>query len=232
MVQLYLTGAVICAVLLLALAIFILLKNYNPLTAKFASAFFLFGIVALVFIYFGVYRNLPEIEAEERIENGIAKLQTLRLSEQQKKEKVKHEIEEIYTRNEKLLEEFNTLKEKDPTLSYARALTDDQINSLLVFLQHNYASIQELNDLTKQIEARSKQIELDIIQSQAKLVAWESSGGMNGDIDSYMLEEQIYSRIARYKKKIHTSQKAERQLKPLREIWNALLKYNVEKSTM
>jgi len=227
MVQLYFVGALICAILLIVLSVFILLKNYTPRTAKFAGLFFAFGTLGVIFIYFGVYENLPQVETKNRIEQGIQKLEILKQEEFNKRKRIKSEISQIYSRNEDLVEEFNTIREKDKALTYTRAILDKEVNSILTFLQHNYANIQDLNNLEKQIDVRVKQIELDIIKAKADLISWETSGGSNGDIDSYMLEEHIYSRISAYKQKISKVEAKETKLRPLNEVWDALLKYQL-----
>ncbi len=227
MVLVYFLGALITSILLVGLSIFIFLKNYNRQTARFAVIFFLFGIMAMMFIYFGVYNNLPEVETRERIEEGIADLEQLRNKEESKKERIRTEIKQIYNSNEELIAEFSMIQQNGEKLSYAQAVADEKVNSILTFLQHNYANIQGLSELEGQIDRRIKQIELDVLRTKADLVTWESSGGIDGDLGSYMLEEHIFSRIAVYQQKIEKPKTKSKELRPMSEVWEALLKHRL-----
>lgn len=220
-------GAVISASLLITLAILVYIKNYNKVTAKFAAVFFTFGLLGLLFIYFGVYTNTPESDVKGRIKEGLSELKEMKHDLILNKERINNEIEVVYERNTDLIEQFNEIQQNDSTLSYKRALLDPQVSSVLKFLQYNVANIENLKILLKDLEGRSNEIELSTLQLQGELIEWETSGGINGDIDGYMLEEKMVALLANFKSKIRLSENKKTDTKTIQEIWDALNKNTI-----
>lgn len=223
MTGIYLSGATIAALALVVIAV-VMFMRYNRNTIWFVISFFVLGMGGLSFVYFGLYSKAPALDVQQRIENKLDELNRIQQQMAEKKKSVQQEIDLIYERNSELIEKYHAILSRDSTLTYQRALVDVEISGILKLLQHNVANIDHLTVVAKYIDAQVSAIELNLTVVRANVVEWRSRGGIDGDLESHLIEEDLTEDIVKYTGKINIAGSYKDHIRTLREIWDALNK--------
>ncbi len=174
------------------------------------------------FFLFGINSKQPDFQVNKRVKQKMIELNLLKDDLIGRKQKVISEIDKLSEENYKHVEEINILKEKHNIRFYKEAILYSEILNNLKLYQHGRAYIDRLKKVNNELDIKIGEIKITQIKAQSDLLEWETMGGMNGDLDSYILEEKLELMINQYNRKISITDTTSFNIMPLGVIWTKL----------
>jgi len=222
MTFIYIWSGIVCASLLVIISIIKLYFQKRRTFFSTASVFLVMGLLGILFLTFGVYSYLPELDVNKRINSRISELENIKNKLETRVKQITKEIIEIDEKNRTQIDKILEYSEKLSSFDFKVVANHTEIVSCIRLIQQLKLNKERLQSIRNEIIKKTETLSLTTTNARTDLFEWETRGGTDWDVESFILEKNLNSSLQQYEG-VNKIEKPSINTKPLDVVWNEIL---------
>lgn len=180
--------------------------------------FLITGVSASVYLT-AISGYAPQVEIHDSIKDNILSLSVIKEDLVDKENTLNEELENIKEQLDENVLKFKQLQDKYKLKEYGEAILHGEVINALKLIREQRNNISRLSKIQNALNKKKGEIDLLTIKAKNELLEWESRGGKEGDIESFIIEQKTGDIISQSSRKLNMIDKDDVVNVPLSKIW-------------